>query len=158
MKNTHTCKSATLAKYRLIHRPDETIDVFDCVPYMPPQTKYHHKQKHDYHREIAWTVDYRGDNDDIPAILYVGAGYTLVKDVMFKIFGKTSVAFNGFKIYYDYFPFPRQQKACVRVAVEFYDLNDTITLQNLGLLLENVIRKECWCNIEFVKLNKLLNL
>lgn len=148
-------------RYRELNRPNEDYDVFDPVPLFPPADAKRRGRKpiRDGHREIAWTIDYRGDNDDIPTLLFVGAGYTLIKKIFFRMFGKGSAVFNGFKLYRDYFHYQRQGKAWVRMAVELKNLNtDMLSLMDLGNIIERQIKQECLCEIKYVTLNKFLNI
>lgn len=132
------------------------MDVVDALPIVSPKNN---RFKRDYHREIAWTIDYRGDNDDVPALLFVGAGYTLVKKVFLTLFGNGSVLFSGFRLYHDYYPYQLQGKAWIRIAVEMRNFNsDFMSLEDFGLIVERNIKKTCLCNIKYVKLNKFLNL
>ncbi len=153
--------STTFARYRQANRPDPDMSVVDIVPIIPPSRteKRGVHFSHDYHREIAWTIDYRGDNDDIPTLLYVGAGYTLVKKVFLSLFATRSCMFSGFRLYHDSYIYPRQSKAWVRIAIELRHFHsDLMSLEELGALLARRISQECLCNIQFVKLNKFLNL
>lgn len=150
-----------IRKMRLLNKPNELLDVFDPVPIFPPRKSVYvgARIKHDYHREIAWSIDYRGVNDDIPTLLYVGAGYTLVKSVFMPMFGKSSLLFSGFKLYRDYYLYQRQKKAWVRIAIELRNFNtDMMSVEDLGNILQRKIQQMCLCNIKYVKLEKLLNL
>lgn len=147
--------------YRLKYKPDDelpTLDVVPIIPYITTKNGLCHF-KHDYHREIAWTIDYRGDNDDIPTLLYAGAGYTLVKKAFVQMFGKSSMLCNGLTLYRDFSFYLRQGRLNEYMAVEFKDFNSRVmTLQELGKVMENVMKRICWCNIKYVTLNKFLNI
>lgn len=145
-----------LYRLKIANKPDDDMDVLDVLPIIPPD---HPRITADFHREIAWTTDYRGNMDDTPCLMYVGAGYTLVKKVFLNLFGNGSAAFRGFRLYRDYFVRQRQRKAWERIVVEFKELDESlISLIDLGNIMENAIRRECWCNIKHVKLNRFLNL
>lgn len=148
-------KHTTLAYYRDKHKPDDDMEVYDLVPIIPCGKHF----KRDYHREVAWTIDYRGDNDDVPTLLFVGAGYTLIKAIFIQMFGNKSYLFSGFRLYRDYYHYQRQGKAWVRIAIELRNYNfNMMPFEDLGLILANKIKQQCLCNIKFVKLAKFLNL
>ena len=144
--------------YRLLNPPSTDVQAYDIFPLMPPQCRVPQLLLHDYHREIAWSIDYRGDNDDLPTLLYVGAGYTLVKKVFLRMFGRHSVLFSGFRLYRDYYRYQRQRHAWVRIAVELRNFNDRVmSLQDFGELMARQFTQECLCNIKQLKLEKFLN-
>lgn len=150
-----------LTYYRLQNRPDDELDVYDVVPIFPATRKGITGPDfiHDYHREIAWSVDYRGDHDDVPTLVYTGAGYTLIKKVFLQLFYKYNGLIHGFSVYRETYVYPRHGRAWWRVAVELKDMDtQMMSLQSLGNLMEYVIKKTCLCNIQYVKLDKFLNL
>lgn len=152
-------KHSTFAKYRSLSRPNEDVAIDDVVPIIPPSIQTRRVLKRDYHREIAWTIDYTGDNDDTPTLLFIGAGYTLVKKIMVRLFGNGSPIIDGFRLYCSSSLYQRHAKAWVRVVVELKNLRDDyISLFDLGQVVENMIKKECWCNIRYMKLEKFLNI
>ena len=152
---------STLATYGKMYRPDDAMDVCDPVPIIPPVEKQVRKNqfRRDYHREVAWTIDYRGDNDDIPTLLFAGAGYTLVKKVFMLMFGKSSPLFTRATIYRTSHVFQRQGKAWVRIAVELRGYKSEImSLEDFGTVIGQKMQQECLCNVKYMKLNKFLNI
>ena len=146
--------SSSITKYRHINRPDSDLEVLDVLPIIPPRS-YHH----DYHREIAWTIDYRGDDDDIPTLLYVGAGYTLVKKVFLLLFANPNILVDGIRLYHEHYIYQRQGKAWQRVAVELKNFKAGVTsLESLGSIISDMMRRACLCNVRYVQLDKFLNL
>ena len=145
----------TISRYRKVFLPDPSLpSVRDAVPVIPPSEGY----VHDYHREVAWTVDYRGDNDDIPTLLFVGAGYTLVKSIFLSMFALGSPLFSGFRLYQDSYIYQRQGKAWVRIAIELRNYHsERMHIEDLGQILACRIQSSCLCNIKFLKLDKFLN-
>lgn len=147
-------------RYRYANRPDDDMDVLDPVPIIPPKEKRKHGYHfiHDYHREVAWAIDYRGDNDDIPTLLFAGAGYTLVKKIFLMMFGQSSPLFSGFKLYRDFYIYQRQAKNWVRIAVELRNYqHNVLSLEDLGMIIARKMQQECLCNVRYLKLDKLLN-
>lgn len=137
------------------------MEVYDVVPIFPATRKGKTGPDftHDYHREVAWTQDYRGDHDDVPTLIYTGAGYTLIKKVFRQLFEKNNGLLGGFKVYRDHYVYPRQGRAWCRVAVELKNLDThMLSLDGLGILMEYVIKNECLCNIQYIKLDKFLNI
>lgn len=159
MNDNTNKRTSSLLLYRRRYKPDDEMDVMDIVPIIPVPSTYQRGRKiqHDWHREIAWSIDFRGDNDDTPTLLFAGAGYTLIK----KVFGSLiqgSLPFTGYKLYRDYYPYQRQRRSYVRIAVELYNFNsDFISLSDFGFLIQNMIKKTCLCNIKMLHLDKLLN-
>ena len=53
------------------------------IPYVPPPTRRASVcMKYCYERPIAYAVQMRGDLDDLPTIIYYGAPWQLLLDVM----------------------------------------------------------------------------
>lgn len=147
--------------YRRLYKPDSDMDVYDALPIIPPHNEHKRGANYlyDYHREIAWTIDYQGDNDNVPCLMFAGAGYTLVKTVLLSLFGKGSAVFRGFRLYNDYTIFRRQATVWGRTVVEFKGYDENIMkLEDLGLIIANVMQKTCVCNVTYLKLNKFLNI
>lgn len=160
MRKKARCESA-FVYHRRANKPDDSLYVEDVVPIFPTKERSVAKCyfTHDYHREIAWATDVRGDFDERPALVFIGAGYTLVLKVMMLLFGKSSPLFSGFRLYREATMFRRNGKASERVVVEFSGYRHAMmSADALGLAVCNRMQAECWCRTRQVKLNKLLNM
>ena len=147
MRKKARCESA-FVYHRRANKPDESLYVEDVVPIFPTRERSVAKRyfTHDYHREIAWATDVRGDFDERPALVFIGAGYTLVLKVMMLLFGKSSPLFSGFRLYREATLFRRNGKASERVVVEFSGYRHSMmSADALGLAICNRMQTECWC-------------
>lgn len=125
----------------------------------PRSPEYMSRMKHNYERRIAYGVQMRGDEDDLPVLIYYGASYQLILDVMEhigKIIGK---ALKGYVITHEHSCRWKNGKAYRRIAVEIHGLDEQfITLPSLIAVINNYMQRICWCKIKEYPLKRLLNL
>lgn len=150
-------KTKITNKFTPIHYRHLT-NTIDIIPVIPPPSARNPFNR-DWHREIAYALDYTGDNDDVPTFLFSGNLYNLLKDVFSQLLGKGEWAFQGFRLYRTIAPKARNGKSSWRTVVELKGYRpDFLSLDELAVIIEFKIRHLCWCNIRKLKLNKFLNI
>lgn len=114
---------------------------------------------HDYNRNICCGVQMRGDNDDLPVIIYYGATWALVFDTMAQIAKMMGENIKGYVIRREHSCRWKNGKAYYRLAVEIHGLNEEfMSLQSFLLVINGYMQKICWCTVKELPLRKLLNL
>lgn len=125
--------------------------------YIPPHPKTHDTRS--YERSIAFGLQMRGDNDEIPVLIYYGAPFQLLYDVMAYIGKCMGTMIKGYVINNEHSCRWKNGKAYRRVSVEIHGLNEQfISLPSLILIINNVMQRLCWCSIKELPLKRLLNL
>lgn len=149
-----------IRKYRRLNKPSDDVDVYDIIPIMPPQIPDmlgNCRFKLDYSRNIVFALAYRGIKDDIPTFMFAGSGYTLPKKVFRSLLGENS-PLKAFSIYQEHPACWRNGKVWWRTIIELTDFNEQmIGIKEFALIVRERMKKECWCNVEIITLNKFLN-
>lgn len=129
------------------------------LPYQPPPTPHGVPYRHDYRRSIIYSLQYRGDNDDVPTILVVGAPIQLVIDTFKALFGFTSAFVHDYIITREHSCMFSYDNHYWRVAVEVDGLHGgCISVSDIMTLFEQKIQELCWCrSVQYRKLETLLN-
>lgn len=129
------------------------------LPYVPPPTrKNKNKIKYNYKRNIACGVQMRGDNGDIPTIIYCGAPMQLIADATDVLKQLLNGNIGDIIIHHEYACRYRIGKVFNRVTVTFVDYNQSLfSFDNLMLLLNKKISTICYCDITVMSLKKILN-
>lgn len=127
-------------------------------PYVGPMKKGG-RHVHNYHRKIAYAVQMRGDNDDIPHVIYVGAPFALIRDV-YAYLGKLITGnIEKLIVYHDHSCKYRNGKVYRRVVVEFYQIHEQeIFLETILLIAHQYMKRICNCSIIDKPLYRILNL
>lgn len=128
-------------------------------PYVaPPSSKCNH-MTHCYERSIAYALQMRGDNDDIPTIIYYGVPFQLMYDVMKHMALCLQNQWKGYIIRNEHSCRYKNGKAYRRISVEIHGLNEyCISLPDVVMLINNYMQRICWCKIKEFSLTRLLNL
>lgn len=147
-------------RYRQLYRPSSDKFILDTLPVIPPQREDDGWAiRRDFRRRIAWAKDMLGDEDNVPSMVFIGAGYTLIKSVMTHLRAALLRVMTGFRVYETFYPYQRQGRAWVRVAVELRGLNESImTADDVMTIIIRNVEKTCWCSIRQVKIDTLLNM
>lgn len=118
----------------------------------------HHPRLRDRHSEIAYTTTWRGDNDEIPTLLFAGAGYKLLKKVL-TWFVQRKYMISGCSLYLKYRPYQRVGKVSIHEVVELHGFDSHLcSLDDFCLMIEKRLLDECWCNVTRYSLNRFVNL
>ena len=129
------------------------------LPYVSPEIRHHWSLKHCYERKIAYAVQMRGDDDDMPVIIYYGAPMALVRDVMQQMQRMTKGIVSHYVVRHEHSCRYKNGKAYRRIAVEVHGLNEQcMSLNDLTLVIGHYMQKVCWCTVKELPLRKLLNL
>ena len=100
-----------------------------------------------------------GDEDNVPSMVFIGAGYTLIKSVMTHLRAALLKVMTGFRVYETFYPYQRQGRAWVRVAVELRGINESVmTADDVMTIIIRNVEKTCWCSVRQVKIDTLLNM
>lgn len=114
---------------------------------------------HCYERNIAFGIQYRGDDDTLPCLIYYGAPFELLRDVMAFVGRCMSDKLKGYTINSEHSCRYRNGKAYHRLSVEIHGLQDQcVSLSDLALLIQSYMQRICWCKVKELPLKKLLNL
>ena len=117
------------------------------------------KEKEPLPQNIAYSLDWRGSDDELPVFVFVGATYELLRSVFLWIIGGGHVA-KGFKIEREHACIMRNGKHYWRWAVELKEWNQTFcSRQDLCTLIESRIMADDKRNrvTFFENYNKFLN-
>ena len=112
-----------------------------------------------YERRIAYGVQMRGDNDDLPVLIYYGAPFQLLYDVMAFVGKCMGDGIKGYRIIHEHSCRWKNGKAYRRIAVEIHGLDEQfVTLSSLIAVINNHMQRICWCKIKEYPIKRLLNL
>ncbi len=126
-------------------------DTYIKMPFVP-------KKRMEKHR-IAYTMLMRGDDFDVPTLLFYGAPFLLVKDTCEKIF--KAMAENVKNLYIDREHSCRFKngKCYWRIAVTIVGLNTAfLALKEFVLMLVSCMQRLCYCKIRHYRTETFLNL
>lgn len=114
---------------------------------------------HDYLHRIAYTETMRGNEDEIPTLLFYGAPFALLKDACCHIHKTMCGNVRDLKIKLEHSCRHKNGKCYWRYAVSVIDLNEHfISFKEFTLLLIAHIRNICNCAIRHYRLETFLNL
>lgn len=114
---------------------------------------------HEYLHRIAYTETMRGNEDEIPTLLFYGAPFALLKDACCHIHKTMCGNVRDLKIKLEHSCRYKNGKCYWRYAVSVIDLNEHfISFKEFTLLLIAHIRNICNCAIRHYRLETFLNL
>ena len=114
---------------------------------------------HEYLHRIAYTETMRGNEDEIPTLLFYGAPFALLKDACCHIHKPMCGNVRDLKIKLEHSCRHKNGKCYWRYAVSVIDLNEHfISFKEFTLLLIAHIRNICNCAIRHYRLETFLNL
>ena len=114
---------------------------------------------HEYLHRIAYTETMRGNEDEIPTLLFYGAPFALLKDACCHIHKTMCGNVRDLKIKLEHSCRHKNGKCYWRYAVSVIDLNaHFISFKEFTLLLIAHIRNICNCAIRHYRLETFLNL
>lgn len=114
---------------------------------------------HEYLHRIAYTETMRGNEDEIPTLLFYGAPFALLKDACCHIHKMMCGNVRDLKIKLEHSCRHKNGKCYWRYAVSVIDLNaHFISFKEFTLLLIAHIRNICNCAIRHYRLETFLNL
>ena len=114
---------------------------------------------HDYLHRIAYTETMRGNEDEIPTLLFYGAPFALLKDACCHIHKTMCGNVRDLKIKLEHSCRHKNGKCYWRYAVSVIDLNEHfLSFKEFTLLLIAHIRNICNCAIRHYRLETFLNL
>lgn len=114
---------------------------------------------HEYLHRIAYTKTMRGNEDEIPTLLFYGAPFALLKDACCHIHKTMCGNVRDLKIKLEHSCRHKNGKCYWRYAVSVIDLNEHfISFKEFTLLLIAHIRNICNCAIRHYRLETFLNL
>lgn len=114
---------------------------------------------HEYLHRIAYTETMRGNEDEIPTLLFYGAPFALLKDACCHIHKTMCGNVRDLKIKLEHSCRHKNGKCYWRYAVSVIDLNEHfISFKDFTLLLIAHIRNICNCAIRHYRLETFLNL
>lgn len=114
---------------------------------------------HEYLHRIAYTETMRGNEDEIPTLLFYGAPFALLKDACCHIHKTMCGNVRDLKIKLEHSCRHKNGKCYWRYAVSVIDLNEHfISFKEFTLLLIAHIRNICNCAIRHYRLETFLNL
>ena len=114
---------------------------------------------HEYLHRIAYTETMRGNEDEIPTLLFYGAPFALLKDACCHIHKMMCGNVRDLKIKLEHSCRHKNGKCYWRYAVSVIDLNaHFISFKDFTLLLIAHIRNICNCAIRHYRLETFLNL
>ena len=114
---------------------------------------------HDYLHRIAYTETMRGNEDEIPTLLFYGAPFDLLKDACLHIHKMMDGKVSDLKIKLEHSCRYRNGKCYWRYAVSVIDLDECfISFKEMTLLLIAHISNISNCAIRHFRLETFLNL
>lgn len=114
---------------------------------------------HEYLHRIAYTETMRGNEDEIPTLLFYGAPFALLKDACCHIHKMMCGNVRDLKIKLEHSCRHKNGKCYWRYAVSVIDLNaHFVSFKEFTLLLIAHIRNICNCAIRHYRLETFLNL
>lgn len=114
---------------------------------------------HEYLHRIAYTETMRGNEDEIPTLLFYGAPFALLKDACCHIHKTMCGNVRDLKIKLEHSCRNKNGKCYWRYAVSVINLNEHfISFKEFTLLLIAHIRNICNCAIRHYRLETFLNL
>jgi hypothetical protein len=114
---------------------------------------------HEYLHRIAYTETMRGNEDEIPTLLFYGAPFALLKDACCHIHKTMCGNVRDLKIKLEHSCRHKNGKCYWRYAVSVINLNEHfISFKEFTLLLIAHIRNICNCAIRHYRLETFLNL
>lgn len=126
-------------------------DTYIKMPFVP-------KKRMEKHR-IAYTMLMRGDNFDVPTLLFYGAPFLLVKDACRLIYKYMSGNVKNLCIDREHSCRFRNGKCYWRIAVTIVGLNEPfLALEELVWMLVSCMQRLCYCKIRHYRTETFLNL
>ena len=126
-------------------------DTYIKMPFVP-------KKRMEKHR-IAYTMLMRGDNFDVPTLLFYGAPFSLVKDACQLIYKYMSGNVKNLCIDREHSCRFRNGKCYWRIAVTIVGLNEPfLVLEELVWMLVSYMQRLCYCKIRHYRTETFLNL
>lgn len=127
--------------------------------YPPPSPAARGQLKHLYERKIAFGIQMRGDDDALPVLIYYGAPYALIRDVMTSISQALGTLIAGYVIHQEHSCRYRNGRAYRRISIELHGICEQyISLRDIILIINHRMQSLCWCTIREFPLRRLLNL
>lgn len=126
-------------------------DTYIKMPFVP-------KMRMEKHR-IAYTMLMRGDDFNVPTILFYGAPFLLVKDTCEMIYKAMSGYVKNLYIDREHSCRFRNGKCYWRIAVTIVGLNTAfLALKDFLLMLVSCMQRLCYCKIRHYRTETFLNL
>lgn len=126
-------------------------DTYIKMPFVP-------KKRTEKHR-IAYTMLMRGDNFDVPTLLFYGAPFLLVKDACQMIYKYISGNVKNLYIDREHSCRFRNGKCYWRIAVTIVGLNEHFfALEEFVWMLVSCMQRLCYCKIRHYRTETFLNL
>ena len=126
-------------------------DTYIKMPFVP-------KKRIEKHR-IAYTMLMRGDDFDVPTLLFYGAPFLLVKDTCQMIYKAMSGNVKNLYIDREHSCRFRNGKCYWRIAVTIVGLNTAfLALGEFVLMLVSCMQRLCYCKIRHYRTETFLNL
>ena len=108
---------------------------------------------------IAYTMLMRGDNFDVPTLLFYGAPFLLVRDACQMIFKCMSGNVKNLYIAREHSCRFRNGKCYWRIAVTIVGLNESfLALEEFVCMLVSCMKRLCYCKIRHYRTETFLNL
>lgn len=121
------------------------------MPFVPKMRKEKHR--------IAYTMLMRGDDFDVPTLLFYGAPFLLVKDTCEMIYKAVSGNVKNLYIDREHSCRFRNGKCYWRIAVTIVGLNTAfLALKEFVLMLVSCMQRLCYCKIRHYRTETFLNL
>ena len=116
------------------------------------------KNRMEKHR-IAYTMLMRGDNFDVPTLLFYGAPFLLVRDACQMIYKCMSGNVRNLYITREHSCRFRNGKCYWRIAVTIVGLNESfLALEEFVCMLVSCMKRLCYCKIRHYRTETFLNL
>lgn len=126
-------------------------DTYIKMPFVP-------KKRIEKYR-IAYTMLMRGDDFDVPTLLFYGAPFLLVKDTCEMIYKAMSGYVKNLYIDREHSCRFRNGKCYWRIAVTIVGLNTAfLALKDFLLMLVSCMQRLCYCKIRHYRTETFLNL
>lgn len=126
-------------------------DTYIKMPFVPKKRMAKHR--------IAYTMLMRGDNFDVPTLLFYGTPFLLVKDACQLIYKYMSGNVKNLCIDREHSCRFRNGKCYWRIAVIIVGLNEPfLALEELVWMLVSCMQRLCYCKIRHYRTETFLNL
>ena len=126
-------------------------DSYIKMPFVP-------KNRIEKHR-IAYTMLMRGDNFDVPTLLFYGAPFLLVRDACQMIYKCMAGNVRNLYISREHSCRFRNGKCYWRIAVTIVGLNESfLALGEFVCMLVSCMKRLCYCKIRHYRTETFLNL
>lgn len=131
-------------------------------PYFPNRQnkkKLGRPTPHKYMHRIAYTETLRGDDYNVPTLLFYGAPFELLKDVCQYLFKIMNGNVGNLIIKHEHSCRVRNGKCYWRVLVNIINLNEEfISLKEFTLLIIAYMKRICNCTVRHYRLETFINL